>query len=121
VVIDPSITVPPKLSLERLCTIDAAVSTAAGARFSGRPIASILLEQNMNNDIIKGKWAQLHGKLKEQWSKLTDDDVNQLDGHREYLVGKRCRSAMASPRTRRTHKSRSSNVRCTESLPGIAG
>lgn len=42
----------------------------------------------MNNDIIKGKWTQLHGKLKEQWSKLTDDDVNQLDGHREYLVGK---------------------------------
>ncbi len=42
----------------------------------------------MNNDIIKGKWAQLHGKLKEQWSKLTDDDVNQLDGHREYLVGR---------------------------------
>ena len=42
----------------------------------------------MNNDIIKGKWAQLHGQLKEQWSKLTDDDVNQLDGHREYLVGK---------------------------------
>ncbi len=42
----------------------------------------------MNNDIIKGKWAQLTGKLKEQWSKLTDDDVALVDGHREYLVGK---------------------------------
>lgn len=42
----------------------------------------------MNNDIIKGKWAQLMGKLKEQWSKLTDDDVALVDGHREYLVGK---------------------------------
>ncbi len=42
----------------------------------------------MNNDIIKGKWAQLRGQLKAQWSKLTDDDVNLLDGHREYLVGK---------------------------------
>ena len=42
----------------------------------------------MNNDIIKGKWAQLMGKLKEQWSKLTDDDVARVDGHREYLVGK---------------------------------
>jgi uncharacterized protein YjbJ (UPF0337 family) len=42
----------------------------------------------MNNDIIKGKWAQLRGQLKAQWSKLTDDDVNWLDGHREYLVGK---------------------------------
>ncbi|HQU16421.1 MAG: hypothetical protein B7Z66_00320 [Chromatiales bacterium 21-64-14] len=42
----------------------------------------------MNNDIIKGKWLQLHGKLKTQWSKLTDDDLSQKDGHREYLVGK---------------------------------
>jgi len=42
----------------------------------------------MNQDIIKGKWSQLSGKLKEKWGKLTDDDINQLDGHREYLVGK---------------------------------
>jgi uncharacterized protein YjbJ (UPF0337 family) len=42
----------------------------------------------MNQDIIKGKWSQLQGKLKEKWGKLTDDDVNQLDGHRDYLVGK---------------------------------
>lgn len=42
----------------------------------------------MNNDIIKGKWSQLHGHLKSQWSKLTDDDVGQAEGHREYLVGK---------------------------------
>jgi uncharacterized protein YjbJ (UPF0337 family) len=42
----------------------------------------------MNQDIIKGKWSQLSGKLKEKWGKLTDDDVSQLDGHREYLVGK---------------------------------
>ncbi|MBU6403880.1 MAG: CsbD family protein [Pseudomonadota bacterium] len=41
----------------------------------------------MNNDIIKGKWSQLHGQLKTQWSKLTDDDLGQMDGHREYLVG----------------------------------
>lgn len=42
----------------------------------------------MNQDIIKGKWSQLQGKLKEKWGKLTDDDVNQLEGHRDYLVGK---------------------------------
>ncbi|MGA9333560.1 MAG: CsbD family protein [Rudaea sp.] len=42
----------------------------------------------MNHDIIKGKWMQLGGKLKQKWGKLTDDDVNALDGHREYLVGK---------------------------------
>jgi uncharacterized protein YjbJ (UPF0337 family) len=42
----------------------------------------------MNQDIIKGKWSQLRGKLKEKWGKLTDDDVNQLAGHRDYLIGR---------------------------------
>lgn len=42
----------------------------------------------MNQDIIKGQWRQLAGKLKQKWNKLTDDDLGQLDGHREYLVGK---------------------------------
>jgi len=42
----------------------------------------------MNHDIIKGKWSQLRGKLKEKWGKLTDDDVNQLAGHRDYLIGR---------------------------------
>ena len=42
----------------------------------------------MNEDIIKGKWLQLGGKLKEKWGKLTDADVTQLAGHREYLIGK---------------------------------
>ena len=42
----------------------------------------------MNQDIIKGKWSQIRGKLKEKWSKLTDDDVGLLAGHRDYLVGK---------------------------------
>jgi uncharacterized protein YjbJ (UPF0337 family) len=42
----------------------------------------------MNQDIIKGKWTQLTGTLKQKWAKLTDDDLGQVDGHREYLVGK---------------------------------
>jgi len=42
----------------------------------------------MNNDIIKGKWKQLSGTLKEKWGKLTDDDLQAADGHAEYLVGK---------------------------------
>ena len=28
----------------------------------------------MNEDILQGKWAQLKGKVKEQWGKLTDDE-----------------------------------------------
>ena len=42
----------------------------------------------MNSDVIKGKWKQLSGTLKEKWGKLTDDDLQAADGHAEYLVGK---------------------------------
>jgi len=42
----------------------------------------------MNSDMIKGQWAQLAGKLKETWGKLTDDDLKVSEGHRDYLVGK---------------------------------
>ena len=42
----------------------------------------------MNEDIIKGNWSQLSGRLKEKWGKLTDDDVTQSEGHREYLIGR---------------------------------
>ena len=42
----------------------------------------------MNDDKIKGQWKQLHGKLKAQWGKLTDDDLKIADGNVEYLAGK---------------------------------
>ena len=42
----------------------------------------------MNEDIIKGKWSQLSGRLREKWGKLTEGDVAQEDGHREYLIGR---------------------------------
>lgn len=42
----------------------------------------------MNSDVIKGKWEQLTGKIKERWGDLTDDDLQAADGHAEYLVGK---------------------------------
>ncbi|HKV65510.1 MAG TPA: CsbD family protein [Rhodanobacteraceae bacterium] len=42
----------------------------------------------MNDDKIKGQWKQLHGKLKAQWGKLTDDDLKVADGNVEYLAGK---------------------------------
>ena len=42
----------------------------------------------MNEDIIKGNWKQLKGKCKEQWGKLTDDHLDQIEGKREVLAGK---------------------------------
>ncbi|KUP91318.1 CsbD family protein [Tritonibacter horizontis] len=41
----------------------------------------------MNWDIVEGKWKQLKGSVQNQWGKLTDDDVDQVAGNREKLVG----------------------------------
>ncbi|MCY1537266.1 hypothetical protein D9M68_727550 [compost metagenome] len=42
----------------------------------------------MNTDIIQGKWKQLNGRIKAKWGDLTDDDLDVVEGHSEYLVGK---------------------------------
>ncbi len=42
----------------------------------------------MNKDEISGNWKQLKGKAKEQWGKLTDDDMPVIEGKRDQLVGK---------------------------------
>ena len=42
----------------------------------------------MNEDTFKGPWLQLKGKVREQWGKLTDDDVDQIQGRAEQLIGK---------------------------------
>ena len=42
----------------------------------------------MNWDRIEGNWKQFTGKVKEQWGKLTDDDIAQINGNREQLEGK---------------------------------
>ena len=42
----------------------------------------------MNEDIVKGNWTQFKGKVKEQWGKLTDDDLDVIAGKRDQLLGK---------------------------------
>ena len=42
----------------------------------------------MNSDQLKGKWKQVKGSVKERWGKLTDDDLNVIDGQSEQLIGK---------------------------------
>lgn len=42
----------------------------------------------MNWDRIEGNWHQLTGKVKEQWGKLTDDDLTEIAGKRDIMVGK---------------------------------
>lgn len=42
----------------------------------------------MNRDIIKGKWTQLKGEVKVQWGKLTDDELDEINGNYDKMVGK---------------------------------
>ncbi|MBY0292243.1 MAG: CsbD family protein [Alphaproteobacteria bacterium] len=41
----------------------------------------------MNKDIFKGHWHEIKGKLKQQWGKLTDDDITKIEGSYEELEG----------------------------------
>jgi uncharacterized protein YjbJ (UPF0337 family) len=42
----------------------------------------------VNRDTLKGQWMQIKGKVREQWGKLTDDDIDQMQGNAEQLIGK---------------------------------
>ncbi len=42
----------------------------------------------MNNDIFKGKWKQIKGRVQEKWGELTDDEMDQIQGKKDVLAGK---------------------------------
>jgi uncharacterized protein YjbJ (UPF0337 family) len=42
----------------------------------------------MDSNRLEGSWKQIKGKVKEQWGKLTDDDLTAINGQREQLEGK---------------------------------
>ena len=37
---------------------------------------------------VEGNWKQFKGNIKEQWGKLTDDDLDVINGRRDQLEGK---------------------------------
>ena len=41
----------------------------------------------MNEDILKGKWLEIKGRIKEKWGKLTDNDLGEIEGKGEMLLG----------------------------------
>jgi uncharacterized protein YjbJ (UPF0337 family) len=45
-------------------------------------------EMTMDWNRIEGNWKQFKGAAKEKWGKLTDDDLNVIEGRREQLEGK---------------------------------
>lgn len=41
----------------------------------------------MNTDVLQGNWKQLRGRIKETWGKITDDDLDTIDGKVDRLLG----------------------------------
>ena len=42
----------------------------------------------MNWDQAAGNWKQFKGKVKEKWGQLTDDEIDEIAGKRDQLIGK---------------------------------
>lgn len=42
----------------------------------------------MDTDKFEGKWEKLKGNVQRQWGKLTDDDLDIIEGDTKILVGK---------------------------------
>jgi len=42
----------------------------------------------MNRDQLQGKWKQIKGEAKVRWGKLTNDDLDQIEGNSDKLIGR---------------------------------
>ncbi|HTP88961.1 MAG TPA: CsbD family protein [Bryobacteraceae bacterium] len=42
----------------------------------------------MNWDTLEGNWKQMKGSVREQWGKLTDNDLEQIAGKKDQLLGR---------------------------------
>lgn len=42
----------------------------------------------MNWDQVSGNWKELKGKLRVKWARLTDDDLDNISGKRDVLLGR---------------------------------
>lgn len=39
-------------------------------------------------DQIQGSWIEFKGAVKERWNRLTDDDIEEMEGRQEKIIGK---------------------------------
>jgi uncharacterized protein YjbJ (UPF0337 family) len=42
----------------------------------------------MEADVLKGQWKQVKGIAKQEWGRLTDDDLDVVEGDRDRLIGR---------------------------------
>ena len=68
----------------------AVLPLAANAQSTSTTTSTTISQPDLHQmwEKIKGSWTQTKGAVKEQWGKLTDDDLMEIQGRREKLVGK---------------------------------
>jgi uncharacterized protein YjbJ (UPF0337 family) len=54
--------------------------------FPTKPITEVALKMDWNR--VEGNWKQVKGKVKEKWGRLTDDDLDVINGRQDQLEGK---------------------------------
>ena len=42
----------------------------------------------MNWDQVEGNWKEFKGKIRTKWAKFTDDDLDQIAGKKDILIGR---------------------------------
>jgi uncharacterized protein YjbJ (UPF0337 family) len=62
--------------------------TQVMARHTLRSLCSYSGGERMNKHTLEGQWTQLKGRIRKQWGKLTDDDLDMAQGDAEILVGR---------------------------------
>ena len=76
----------PFAILSAIAAVSLLASPAVHAQSS--TTTTVTTESNTIWQKIKGSWNTAKGAVKEQWGKLTDDDLMEIQGRRDQLVGK---------------------------------
>lgn len=75
-------------ALATITLIAVPVAYAQTGSTTSKTTTEIKTDANTIWQKIKGSWNQTKGTVKEQWGKLTDDDLMEIQGRRDQLVGK---------------------------------
>jgi uncharacterized protein YjbJ (UPF0337 family) len=62
-------------------------ATASGTEWTSASFLHSTKEDAMDWNRVEGNWKQMKGAVKQQWGKLTDDDLTQINGSQEKLEG----------------------------------
>jgi uncharacterized protein YjbJ (UPF0337 family) len=63
------------------------VKAPSGTEWVSAAFMYLPKEDAMDWNRVEGNWKQVKGAVKQQWGKLTEDDLAQIDGSREKLEG----------------------------------